>query len=112
MNDSQLNPAPLDVAAQDALRAQFEAYILQDRGPAFLERNDPAVDAVHDYVDHYVQEAWEAWQAARPAGRFLTEEQLIAVLRYFGCERTPEEEANRLFEGARLAAAEAAKAAG
>jgi len=44
-------------------RAKFEQYILTERGPAYLKRNDPKEDAEHDYEDHFVQEAWEAWQA-------------------------------------------------
>jgi hypothetical protein len=47
------------------LRKEFEAYILRDRGTDYLLRNDPSIDAEHDYVDPFVQEAWEAWQAAR-----------------------------------------------
>lgn len=44
-------------------REKFEEYILTERGPAYLTRNDPKDDAEHDYADHFVQEAWEAWQA-------------------------------------------------
>jgi len=56
------------------LRAEFEAYILRDRGPAYLVRNDPADDGEHDYEDTHVQEAWEAWQAARESHSKLESE--------------------------------------
>jgi NTP pyrophosphatase (non-canonical NTP hydrolase) len=49
----------------NTLRKEFEAYILRDRGADYLLRNDPSIDAEHDYADPFVQEAWEAWQAAR-----------------------------------------------
>lgn len=54
------------MSAYHPLQAEFEAYILRDRGPEYLlVRNDPNEDAEHEYKDHYVQEAWEAWCAAR-----------------------------------------------
>lgn len=49
----------------EVLRPAFEEYILTERGKDFLARNDSNVDNVHDYIDLFVQEAWEAWCAAR-----------------------------------------------
>jgi hypothetical protein len=48
----------------ERMRARFEAFILRDRGMTYLQRNDPSVDAEHDYPDPFIQEAWEAWQVA------------------------------------------------
>jgi len=41
-------------------RQRFEEYILTERGPAYLERDDDDKDL---YKDNFVQEAWETWQA-------------------------------------------------
>jgi hypothetical protein len=50
-------------------RSAFERYILTDRGPDYLKRNDPTVDSQHDYEDDFVQEAWEAWLARSAEAR-------------------------------------------
>jgi hypothetical protein len=50
------------LTSNDRSRGRFEAYILRDRGAAYLQRNDPSLDPEHDYADPFIQEAWEAWQ--------------------------------------------------
>jgi hypothetical protein len=53
-------------------RANFEQYILSERGEAYLAREEEG------YSDDFVQEAWEAWQAraaiAQPANSFATDD--------------------------------------
>ena len=53
--------SPASISSNE--RVLFERYILTERGQDYLQRNDPRVDAEHDYVNDFVQEAWEAWQA-------------------------------------------------
>ena len=72
-----------------AERDAFERYILTERGEAYLDRDEAA------YVDHFVQEAWEAWQARAasapaPVRGYLLPEARVQVLvekaREFGVE--------------------------
>lgn len=53
---------PFDI---ELLRPGFEAYVRSERPPSYLERVDPYVDAKRDYQNLFVQEAWEAWRAAK-----------------------------------------------
>ena len=56
---------PIPPASNERMRPGFEKYILhRGTGIAYLQRNHPSVDADHDYEDVFIQEAWEAWQAA------------------------------------------------
>lgn len=49
---------------QEQERAVFESYILQDRGQEYL-LTFVGDDNYQEYVNDYVQEAWESWQAGR-----------------------------------------------
>lgn len=62
-------------------RKVFEQYILTERGEAYLNRE------LENYSDHFVQEAWEAWQArsqvVRSSNERVSDEKLEQLLDFF-----------------------------
>ena len=63
-------------------REEFEAYILTERGHAYLERMEGDDTA---YKDEFVQEAWEAWSAARDGWTDVwSDEQIREFARSYG----------------------------
>lgn len=68
-------------------RVSFEAYILSERGEGYLKRTNEGPNTDNDYgyeshyyEDHFVQEAWEAWQArANSSVRVLSEDENTAL---------------------------------
>lgn len=60
-------------------RAAFESYILQERGQESL-LTFAGDDNCQEYVNDYVQEAWESWQAGRASMQSAPQEPTKAAL--------------------------------